>query len=122
MKFLPNKMSILLMTLKQFGTGIIVSTAFVHLFTHSMLMFQNPCIEGIDYEATAAAILMAGILVSFLVEYFGQRYMRARLARKMANASPEGFSMEKHNGHMEMVNINVMEAGIIFHSISESPP
>ena len=31
MKFLPNKMSLLLITLKQFGTGIIVSTAFVHV-------------------------------------------------------------------------------------------
>ena len=30
-KFLPNKLSVLLITLKQFGTGIIVSTAFVHV-------------------------------------------------------------------------------------------
>lgn len=31
MRYLPNKMSVLLITLKQFGTGIIISTAFVHV-------------------------------------------------------------------------------------------
>ena len=86
-----------------------------------MLMFQNPCIKGIEYEATAAAILMAGLFVSFLVEYFGQRYMQSRMKKKLGNASEEGFSVAKHNAHMEMMNINVMEAGIIFHSISTSP-
>ncbi|MBE3047221.1 hypothetical protein IMZ48_32800 [Candidatus Bathyarchaeota archaeon] len=83
-----------------------------------MLMFQNPCIEGIDYEGTTAAILMAGLFVSFLVEYFGHRFMRARLTKKMANSSPESFSLQKHNSSTELVNIHVMELGIIFHSIS----
>ena len=29
-KYLPNKLNTLLITVKQFGTGIIISTAFVH--------------------------------------------------------------------------------------------
>ena len=86
-----------------------------------MLMFQNSCIQGIEYEGTAAAICMAGIFISFLIEYFGQRYMRSRLAKEISNSNPEGASLAKHNARMEMVNINVMEAGIIFHSISECP-
>lgn len=30
-RFLPSKMNIVLITLKQFGTGIIVATAFIHV-------------------------------------------------------------------------------------------
>lgn len=82
-------------------------------------MFQNECIEGINYEGTAAAICMAGIFVSFLIEYFGHRYMHSRLDKKMANASPEELSAEKHSARMELVSINIMEAGIIFHSVSK---
>ncbi|SPO01188.1 related to zinc transporter [Cephalotrichum gorgonifer] len=116
-RFLPNRMTLLLILLKQFGTGIIIATALVHLFVHAMLMFQNSCIEGIEYEGTAAAICMAGVFISFLIEYLGNRYLRARLAKKLINASPEDCCVEKHNAHMEMMNINIMEAGIIFHSI-----
>lgn len=141
MRFLPNKMSVLLILLKQFGTGIIISTAFVHvrfhpffplgpftpgrtqanhvqLFVHAMLMFQNECIEGVNYEGTAAAICMAGIFVSFLIEYFGHRYMHARLENQKANACPEDVSIEKHCARMEVMGVHIMEAGIIFHSAS----
>lgn len=82
-------------------------------------MFQNPCVGDLGYEGTAAAILMAGIFISFLVEYFGERIMKARIAKKFANSSPEGISLEKHNASLELVNITVMEAGIIFHSLSK---
>ena len=81
-------------------------------------MFQNECVEGIEYEGTAASIFMAGIFISFLVEYFGERFMRSRLNKKMLNGSPEGYSVEKANASLETVNIYVMEAGIIFHSLS----
>ncbi|KEZ44089.1 hypothetical protein SAPIO_CDS3846 [Scedosporium apiospermum] len=116
-KWLPSKLNVIWVTLKQFGTGIIISTAFVHLFVHAMLMFQNDCVEGIEYEGTAASIFMAGIFISFLVEYFGERFMRSRLNKKMLNGSPEGYSVEKANASLETVNIYVMEAGIIFHSL-----
>ncbi|KAL3491883.1 ZIP zinc transporter-domain-containing protein [Aspergillus germanicus] len=66
---------------KQFGTGVILSTAFVHLYTHADLMFGNSCLTGVEYEATTSAIVMAGIFLSFLTEYIGHRYMVARAAR-----------------------------------------
>ncbi|KAJ0417924.1 ZIP zinc transporter-domain-containing protein [Aspergillus carlsbadensis] len=66
---------------KQFGTGVILSTGFVHLYTHADLMFSNDCLTGIEYEATTSAIVMAGIFLSFLTEYIGHRYMVARAAR-----------------------------------------
>ncbi|CAI4217539.1 unnamed protein product [Parascedosporium putredinis] len=116
-KYLPAKLNVVLITMKQFGTGIIISTAFVHLFVHATLMFENQCLGELKYEGTAAAILMAGLFISFLVEYFGERFMRSRLNKKMINGSPEGYSIEKHNASLELVNITVMEAGIIFHSL-----
>ncbi|EEH41133.1 zinc-regulated transporter 2 [Paracoccidioides lutzii Pb01] len=64
--------------IKQFGTGIMVATAFVHLLTHAQLLFQNRCLRGLNYEATTAAIVMAGIFLSFLVEYIGNRIILAR--------------------------------------------
>lgn len=84
-----------------------------------MLMFQNDCIEGIQYEGTAASICMAGIFVSFLIEYFGHRYIHARLDKQRASACPEDvMSVEKHCARMELMSVHIMEAGIVFHSAS----
>nr|ABH03462.1 zinc/iron transporter protein [Paracoccidioides brasiliensis] len=63
--------------IKQFGTGIMVATAFVHLLTHAQLLFQNRCLRG-SLRSTTAAIVMAGIFLSFLVEYIGNRIILAR--------------------------------------------
>jgi solute carrier family 39 (zinc transporter), member 1/2/3 len=95
--------------LKQFGTGIIISTAFVHLYTHASLMFTNQCLRSnVQYEATTSAIVMAGILLSFLVDYVSHR-LAARYY------SPGSGSSQ--TGHDDLVNVMVLEAGIIFHSI-----
>lgn len=67
---------------KQFGTGIIISTAFVHLYTHAYLMFTSNCLTGINYEATTSAIVMAGIFIAFLVEYCGYRFILDREKRR----------------------------------------
>ncbi|KAL4864756.1 ZIP zinc transporter-domain-containing protein [Aspergillus spectabilis] len=74
--------------IKQFGTGVILSTAFVHLYTHADLMFSNDCLGSLEYEATTSAVVMAGIFLSFLTEYLGHRYIMARAARA-ARASAE---------------------------------
>ncbi len=59
--------------IKQFGTGVIIATAFVHLLTHANLMFANECLPPLKYEATTSAIAMAGAFIAFLVEYLGHR-------------------------------------------------
>ncbi|KAJ9636079.1 high-affinity Zn(2+) transporter zrt1 [Knufia peltigerae] len=82
-----NINSILFTTVKQFGTGVIVSTAFVHLYTHASLMFNNQCLGALDYEATTSAIVMAGIFISFLFEYLGHRIILARKTRKYTDTS-----------------------------------
>ncbi|KAJ2903408.1 hypothetical protein MKZ38_009985 [Zalerion maritima] len=118
---LPNRFQVAFTVLKQFGTGVVISTAFIHLYTHATLMFENECLAGyIDYESTAAAILMAGLFISFLVEYLGQRFVRHKAnkaaAAAGANTTASVFNQTLHQ-KIEMINIMVLEAGIIFHSL-----
>ncbi|KAK0657913.1 hypothetical protein B0T16DRAFT_402728 [Cercophora newfieldiana] len=99
-RFLPSSVgSPIILTLKQFGTGVIISTSLVHLLTHAQLMFANECLGVLTYEATAAAIAMAGLFLSFLVEYLGHRLVKT-------SSVPSS-----------LMTVYVMEAGVIFHSL-----
>ncbi|KAF1848755.1 Zip-domain-containing protein [Cucurbitaria berberidis CBS 394.84] len=89
--------NVIFVVLKQFGTGIVISTAFIHLFTHAQLMFANECLGALEYEGTPAAIFMAGLFLSFLVDYLGARFVQWR-QNKHVDASievPNASSDEK---------------------------
>ncbi|KIW07394.1 hypothetical protein, variant [Verruconis gallopava] len=121
--------------LKQFGTGIIVSTAFVHLYTHATLMFENECLGELSYEATTSAIIMAGILLSFAIEYCSRRILTWRQSERAPAESEEGDLANKsqarealatvrrrHHGfgslkEADKLSVSVLEAGLIFHSV-----
>ncbi|KAK3299835.1 uncharacterized protein B0H64DRAFT_1743 [Chaetomium fimeti] len=104
--------------LRQFGTGVIISTAFVHLYTHATLMFTNECLGELAYEATSSAILMAGIFLSFLVEYCGSRLVQWHEAKaKSSIVESAGHGHAAPAARTDMVNIAVLEAGVIFHSL-----
>ncbi|KAI7766093.1 hypothetical protein LZL87_001206 [Fusarium oxysporum] len=113
-KMMPSKLNIVLIVLKQFGTGIIISTAFVHLYTHAFLMFGNQCIGELGYEATTSALVMAGIFLSFLVEYIGNRIV---LAKTKASANLSDAEKKSAWLSTEVVSVLVMEMGILFHSL-----
>ncbi|KAL1839242.1 hypothetical protein VTJ49DRAFT_1720 [Mycothermus thermophilus] len=102
--------------LRQFGTGVIISTAFIHLFTHAVLMFDNECLGELAYESTAAAILMAGLFLSFFVEYLGNRLIQWHES-KAHTGSVEAAGHGHAPVRTDMVNIAVLEAGVIFHSL-----
>jgi zinc transporter 1/2/3 len=111
----------------------------IQLFTHAELFFSNDCIEGIEYEATAGAILIAGLFVTFMIEYIAHRWVDRKRhmferssASDPANAQPnaqkeasEGTLSESSSAEQRYtpkslaLNTTVMEAGIIFHSIRE---
>lgn len=77
-------------------------------------MFGNECLGELEYEATTSAIVMAGLLLSFLVEYLGKRFVMAKAAAK-----PNSVSLLS----VDTVTVLVLECGIIFHSIRKpSPP
>ena len=80
-------------------------------------MFTNPCIGDLGYEGVTAAILMAGLFLSFVVEYIGQRVVSAKM-KSEKNLSLKEKSSVLLSG--EVVNILVMEAGIVFHSLRKS--
>ncbi|OGM42792.1 ZIP Zinc transporter [Aspergillus bombycis] len=126
--------------IKQFGTGVILSTAFVHLYTHANLMFTNECLGELEYEATTSAVVMAGIFLSFLTEYIGHRFIAARGHKSAAeccedtpsnnesatpkeNTAPRTMQLTQlshsHGGDNAntKLSVMVMEAGVIFHSI-----
>lgn len=134
--------NIVFVILKQFGTGVVLSTAFIHLFTHADLMFGNSCLGELKYEGTTAAIFLAGLFLSFLVDYLGARFVQWRQAKhasadvevrndavdKTASSTPSEdltpSSSHDHHGVDRPLNpmeakINVLnlEAGILFHSI-----
>ncbi|KAF5673202.1 zinc transporter [Fusarium heterosporum] len=113
-KMMPSSLSLVLLVLKQFGTGIIISTAFVHLYTHAFLMFSNQCIGELGYEATTSAIVMAGIFLSFLVEYIGNRIV---LAKTKASSVLSADRRKDAWLSAEVVSVLVMELGILFHSL-----
>ncbi|KAL6852763.1 high-affinity Zn(2+) transporter zrt1 [Amphichorda felina] len=113
-RWMPSKLNLVFVLLKQFGTGIIISTAFIHLYTHASLMFTNECIGTLDYEAVTSSIVMAGLFISFVVEYIGQRVVSAKLQREVSLTSKERAQTVLSS---EVVNILVMELGILFHSL-----
>jgi zinc transporter 1/2/3 len=106
-------------------------------------MFANHCLGGLKYEATTAAIVMAGIVISFVPEYVGARIFLWRLPKHSAPASPtpeqthdaKGAAGNEaavshhliHSGDaqeqspaLQKLKVNIMEAGIIFHSLRKS--
>ncbi|GAA5824440.1 hypothetical protein JCM11251_000422 [Rhodosporidiobolus azoricus] len=75
---------------KHFGTGIIISTAFVHLLYHSFIMFGNACLGELAFEPAAAAIAMSGTYVVFTVDFFVMRWLKARGDQRAAAAAAAG--------------------------------
>ncbi|ANZ73916.1 BA75_00549T0 [Komagataella pastoris] len=124
---------------RQFGTGVIISTAFVHLITHAEMMWSNECMAPLDYEATGTSITMAGIFLCFAIEYFIKRIALARLKKadsqnpqediEVTDQNPKENELSDSSSSLERggavvvpalsrkISVIMLEAGIIFHSI-----
>ncbi|KAL8924554.1 MAG: hypothetical protein Q9172_002638 [Xanthocarpia lactea] len=122
--------------IKQFGTGVIISTAFVHLITHAHLLFANECLGGLEYEATTTAIVIAGAFLAFLLQYSSFRLVEARSRNVAAKSgaqhaesmsgdtsdksSQNGAPVQDHMHRMpkldDPLSVLILEMGIIFHS------
>ncbi|PHH60354.1 hypothetical protein CDD81_1839 [Ophiocordyceps australis] len=113
-RVLPQKLNLAFIILKQFGTGIILSTAFVHLYTHANLMLTHKCLGEMGYEAITSAIVLAGLFLSFIVEYIGHRIVTAKMKSSALLTAEESSNVLLSS---EVVSILVMEAGILFHSL-----
>ena len=93
--------------MKQFGTGVIVSTVFVHVGTHryftcteqkeanisqllmqAFVRFANPCVGEVKYEGTSMAIAMGGAFLSFLVDHAGTQWLASKYPRNTPEFPP----------------------------------
>lgn len=74
---------------KQFGTGVVLSTAYVHLAAESQEDFTNECIGELDYDPTAMSLVLAGTFIAFVLEYGSARWLRARKDRKKHSHSSD---------------------------------
>ncbi|KAG5357058.1 Zinc-regulated transporter 1 [Yarrowia sp. C11] len=90
--------------IKQFGTGVVLSTAFVHLGAEATEEFNNPCIGEIEYKPTPLAFVLAGLFISFLIEYLGARILRWRAntleARRNENENTEEIKCGHNHSHV----------------------
>ncbi|TEY31804.1 hypothetical protein BOTCAL_0776g00030 [Botryotinia calthae] len=140
-----NGTGIVFTVVKQFGTGVIIATALIHLATHASLMFGNSCLGELKYEATTTAIMMAGAFIAFLIDFTGHRIAHWRLQstirRQTSSISSQDAPREEaavkdhptstlaHLSHHhdnnsvgtthanDGLSIFILEAGIIFHSL-----
>lgn len=78
-------------------------------------MFGNKCLGELKYEGTTAAIVMAGLFLSFFIEFIVHRTMKWQAGKK--TESDEMSLSPKSVASAEMANITIMEMGIIFHSL-----
>ena len=83
-------------------------------------MFASECLGELKYEGTTAAILMAGVFLSFLVEYLGHRFLQWRSARKQSEG--DSGTSEPRPADTEVLTVIVLESGIIFHSLRKPFP
>lgn len=81
-------------------------------------MLTNECLGELSYEGTTSAIIMAGLFLSFLIEFIVQRAIRWQAKKK--SETDESDSSPKVVASAEMANITIMETGIIFHSLRKS--
>jgi len=106
---------IIFVIIKQFGTGVIISTAFVHLITHASLMWNNDCMKELEYEATGSAITMAGIFLAFFIEYLGNRailwrsskFLNKETSQLEKNPSLPNSNSEADSSNKNPTNVNV---------------
>lgn len=96
-----NASSLIFTFIQQFGTGIIIATAFVHLLTHAELMFGNECLGELEYEATATSIAMAGAFLAFLVDYIAHRLANWRRQKASSSVSNLISSTEEQANQTE---------------------
>ncbi|KAK9367240.1 Zinc/iron permease [Lipomyces kononenkoae] len=82
----------ILVVVKQFGAGVIVATAFIHLLPDAFETFNNPCIGELSFDAWPGAIAMIGVLMTFTIENIGHRIVSDRIKRAKAQLAKDAAS------------------------------
>ncbi|KAF7581812.1 ZIP zinc/iron transport family protein [Clavispora lusitaniae] len=130
---------------KYFGSGVIIATAFIHLLGEAQANFASPCLDSSwdDYPWSSAFALM-GAFVMFTIELFVQKGMQHRHQmereqtdeeqqvakagvvgtkeeeieeQEVESTSSEEDFLEKQSKFNKLLNLFLLEFGIVFHSV-----
>lgn len=105
---------------RHIGTGIIISTAFIHLLYDGFMMFSDPCLGTLVFPPTAPAIALAGAFVTFLLDFVAawrQGVTDVRDDREKGEEEPCSVSIDTAERRKASWQVLLLEAGIIFHSV-----
>ncbi|KAK9450226.1 Zinc/iron permease [Limtongia smithiae] len=92
----------ILVIVKQFGAGVILATAFIHLLPDAFDAFRNPCIGDISFDAWPGAIAMIGVFLTFAIENIGHRIVSDKIRR-----AEEQFARETAAAESDIINQSV---------------
>ncbi|KAK9768720.1 hypothetical protein K7432_000403 [Basidiobolus ranarum] len=119
---------------KHFGTGVILATAFIHMFPGALFALTNPCVPtsfSADYSSYAGLFAMLAALVLQLIEFTASQYYKGKLAQSQPSVNAESEAKENslhagdhghvHGGLWELetrrISTFLLEFGIALHSI-----
>ena len=126
---------------RHFGTGVIISTALVHLFQPAVSLFSDECLGKLATESVPSAFTLVGIVLIFAVEFWFTRFLEAKYGNRAGNSteaaascctpsSPQVSDTRAKNPEAQMseaadivtarrklLTCTTFEAGIIFHSV-----
>ena len=113
----------ILSSLKLFGTGVLISTAFIHMFPPSVLIFENLCFPDVFryYRNWPGTIFLVGLVFSHFIQQQASNYIRS----KHQDDTIIGEKQEHHD-HVHHISLsdressilaNALEFGLCSHSI-----
>ncbi|KAJ1725964.1 hypothetical protein LPJ61_005517 [Coemansia biformis] len=115
---------------KFFGAGVVLATAFVHMFGAAIETLGDQCLEGRmgDYDNWPALLAMMAILAMHLMEHvLTRRISHAHSSTEPAEeTSSQPGSVEKEHGHATVLisdekrkrlSTYLLELGIALHSV-----
>jgi zinc transporter 1/2/3 len=118
------KSNIVMSSLKLFGTGVLISTAFIHMFPPSVQIFENLCFPDVFryYRNWPGTIFLLGLMFSHFIQQQASNFIRSKHAHQH-----DGLIEDKeHHDHVHHISLsdrensvlaNALEFGLCSHSI-----
>ena len=117
---------IVFFTVKHFGTGVIVATAFIHMLPSAFESLSDPCLSDFwtdTYTAAPGAIAMAAMFFIFFVEFVSTRYLaRFDHAARAASVAAVSYSPRQTKTEAEDEVVQPTPTGHEGHHHFDPPP
>jgi zinc transporter 1/2/3 len=114
--------------MKMFGTGILISTAFIHMLPPAVEMLSNPCLPDLFvlYENWPGTIFLFGFLFSHFIQQAASMYIRNHNEKALMDDEEECLIQQDFHTHVHHLHLsqrensilaNILEFGLCSHSI-----